>query len=71
MRVRERKSVFESHLNLLKSARMRIESASAMQRLRMGAGGILKDYVTKLPTLRIAIFKIYLRSLDPNYNLGG
>lgn len=71
MRVREHESIFESHLNLQRFARVRIESGSAVQRLRMKAGGILKDYVTKLPTLRIAIFNVYLRSLDPNYNLGG
>lgn len=51
MRECERESLFETHLNLIKFARAGIESVSVVQRLRMGARDILKDYVTKVRTL--------------------
>lgn len=52
IRVREREgeheSVFETHVNILKSSRTRIEGVSVVRVLRARAGDILKDYVTKL-----------------------
>lgn len=47
MRMCERESVFETDPELLKLARVRIGSTSAVQGLKEGARGILEDYVTK------------------------
>lgn len=49
-RKRESDSVFETDFNLLKFARTRIESASAMRESRAGARDILENCVTKLWT---------------------
>lgn len=55
-------NVFETHPNLLKFAKARIESASTVWGLRAGVLGILKDYVTLTLPIPLKLSNFHVRN---------